>query len=80
MIIGEMKSIKKHSLNEPDSPTGGVQITGDQAREFEYDWDEDDKLQSKKRAVKNKKTKAKVQSRVPIGAMQYADSQYNEGI
>ncbi|CAI2360801.1 unnamed protein product [Moneuplotes crassus] len=63
--------------NLPESPTGDVQVTGNIAGEFEYDWDNEDgpevsqqkKLRMNQRSMNN--------SRVPVGAMEYAATKFN---
>lgn len=62
------------SQNSPDSPKGGVHITGDVAGEFEYDWDDDaNSHYDEPKARKHKSTKV-AKSRVPYGAMPFAEN------
>jgi hypothetical protein len=75
--VGDGGYIKEQlidSQNSPDSPKGGVHITGDVGGEFEYDWDDDANTHNDELKVRKHKSSKVAKSRVPYGAMPFADN------
>lgn len=70
---GQYKKPLIDHQDSPDSPKGGVHITGDTAREFEYDWDEDASPKYIERKMKKHKSTKVHKSRVPYGASPFVN-------
>lgn len=71
---------REPSRPDPPSPTVEKETEDTQPKEFEYDWDNEDKpeVQDKMKKKKSRKNKKSLNhSRVPMGAMTYADADYN---
>jgi hypothetical protein len=69
---GQYKKPLIDHQDSPDSPKGGVHITGDTAREFEYDWDEATPKYNEHKMRKHQSSKVN-NSRVPYGASPFAN-------
>jgi hypothetical protein len=81
----DMEDQKKEQYEPPAKSKENVRSnykTEDHKAEFDYDWDDDEAHNHSNKAIKKMKkygSGIEYKSRVPLGGMPYADSQFNKG-